>query len=126
MERKRIFENVLIIKGEFTEKQYKKSLEEIQKHIESLEIKKLEEKGKKRLAYPVDENKEGYFVVMEIKTTEEEILKIEQYYRVNSDILKFLTVKKEKNRRWKERRKNQMYLIIIQIIILVIIASRGR
>lgn len=99
MERKRIFENVLIIRGEFTEKEYKKSLEEIKTHIEQLEVIEIEEKGKKRLAYPVDENTEGYFIVLELKATEEEILKIEQYYRVNSDILKFLTVKKYKNRR---------------------------
>ena len=99
MKRKRIFENVLIIKGEFTEKEYKKSLEEIQKRIEPLEVIKIEEKGKKRLAYPVYENNEGYFIVLELKATEEELLKIEQYYRVNSDILKFLTVKKYKNRR---------------------------
>lgn len=94
MNDKRIYENVIVLNGEFTEKQYKTALKQIKKHLEPLEIKKLDEKGKRKLAYAVGKNNTGYFVVLEIRATEQEILEIERYYRVNSDILKFMTVRK--------------------------------
>lgn len=94
MNNKRIYENVIILKGEFTEKQYKTALKQIKKHLEPLEIKKLDEKGKKKLAYAVDNNRMGYFVVLELKATDQEILELERFYRVNSDILKFMSVRK--------------------------------
>ena len=94
MNNKKIYENVIIIKGEFTEEQYKKSLAEIKKHVEPLEVKALDEKGKKKLAYEVENNKEGYFVIFYLRATEQEILEIERYYRVNSDILKFMSLRK--------------------------------
>ena len=94
MNNKKIYENVLILRGTFTEKEYKTALQEIKKHLEPLEIKELDEKGKKKLAYAVDKNNMGYFVVIELKATEQEILELERFYRVNSDILKFMSVKK--------------------------------
>lgn len=94
MNNKKIYENVIIIKGEFTEEQYKKSLAKIKKNVEPFGIKELDEKGKKKLAYSVGKNNTGYFVVLEIRATEQEILEIERYYRVNSDILKFMSVRK--------------------------------
>lgn len=94
MNNKKIYENVLILRGTFTEKEYKTALQEIKKHLEPLEIKKLDEKGKKKLAYAVDNNSMGYFVVIELKATEQEILELERFYRINSDILKFMSVRK--------------------------------
>ena len=76
------------------EEQYKKSLAKIKKNVEPFGIKELDEKGKKKLAYSVGKNNTGYFVVLEIRATEQEILEIERYYRVNSDILKFMSVRK--------------------------------
>lgn len=94
MNNKRIYENVIILKGTFTETEYKKALTEIKKYIEKIEIKKIEEIGKKKLAYEVDGNKEGYFVIIELRATEQEVLELERYYRINSNVLKFIVVRK--------------------------------
>ncbi len=96
MNNKRIYENVIILKGTFTQEEYKKSLSEIKEYIEPLEIIKVEEIGKKNLAYEVDKNKEGYFVIFYLKATEQDIVKLEKFYRINSDILKFMTVRRYK------------------------------
>lgn len=96
MNNKRIYENVLILKGEFTEEQYAKALEKIKKHIEPIELMKIDEIGKKKLAYEVKKNKEGYFVIFYLKAKEQEILELERFYRINGDILKFMTVRKYK------------------------------
>lgn len=94
MNDKRIYENVIVLNGEFTEKQYKTALEKIKEHIKPLEIKKLDEKGKRKLAYSIDKNHMGYFVVIELKATEQEIWELERFYRINDDILKFMLVRK--------------------------------
>lgn len=94
MNKKRIYENVIILRGTFTEEDYKKALAEIKKYIEKIEIKKIEEIGKKKLAYAVDGNKEGYFVILELKATEQEVFELERFYRINSNVLKFMVVRK--------------------------------
>lgn len=94
MNNKRIYENIIILKGEFTEEQYKNALKEIKEYIEKIEIKKMEEIGRKKLAYEVGKNKEGYFVIFYLKAIEQEIEDLQRYYRMNSNILKFLVVKK--------------------------------
>lgn len=96
MENKRLYESVLILKGEFTEDDYKKSLNEIIERIENLiDIKKTDEIGLKKLAYEVKRNKTGYYVVIYYKATNQAILEIERYFRITDDIIKFLTIRKE-------------------------------
>lgn len=94
MNKKRIYENVIILRGTFTEEEYKKALEKIKEYLAKYEIKKIEELGKKKLAYEVDKNNEGYYVIMELRATEQEVLELQRYYRINDDILKFMIVRK--------------------------------
>ena len=77
-----------------TEEEYKKALEKIKEYLAKYEIEKIEELGKKRLAYEVDKNNMGYYIIIELKATEQEILELERFYRINGDVLKFLIVKK--------------------------------
>ena len=96
MNKKRIYENVIILRGTFTEEEYKKALEKIKEYLAKYEIKKIEEIGKKKLAYEVDKNNEGYYVIIELRATEQEVLELERFYRLNDNVLKFLIVKKYK------------------------------
>ena len=94
MDKKIIYENIIILRGTFTEEEYKKALEKIKEYLAKYEIEKIEELGKKRLAYEVDKNNMGYYIIIELKATEQEILELERFYRINGDVLKFLIVKK--------------------------------
>lgn len=96
MENKRLYESVLIFKGEFAEYEYKKALNEIIEKVKDLiDIKKVDEIGLKKLAYEVKQNKKGYYVVVYYKATSQSILEIERYFRIKDDIIKFITIKKE-------------------------------
>lgn len=96
MEYKNNYESVLILKGTYTEDEYKKALNEIIEKIKKLiEIEKVDEKGLRKLAYEVKENKTGYYVVIYYKATSEDVLETERLYRINEDVIKFLTVRKE-------------------------------
>lgn len=94
MEKKNIYEIVQILKGTFTKEEYRKAFNSIKDYLSKYEIKEIEELGKKRLAYVVRKNKEGYYIIFTIKANQDDILEIERYCRINEDILKFIIVKK--------------------------------
>ena len=96
MENLKKFENVIIINGSYTQKNYTKVLDIVKDYIKDLaEIEKIEELGLKRLAYEEKKKKNGYYVIFEIKATQENIKNLERFYRINDDVLKFIFVRKE-------------------------------
>lgn len=94
MEKKNNYEMIQILKGTFTEEEYKKAFNSIKDYLSKYEIKEIEELGKKKLAYEVRKNKEGYYIIFIIKASKDEVLEIERYCRTNENILKFIVVKK--------------------------------
>lgn len=94
MEKKNIYEMVQILKGTFTKEEYKKAFNSIKDYLSKYEIKEIEELGKKRLAYEVRKNNEGYYIIFIIRANKDDILEIERYCRINEDILKFIVVRK--------------------------------
>lgn len=90
------YESVLILRGDLKEDEYKEALKKIIERIKKLiNIEKIDEIGLKKLAYEVNKNKTGYYVVIYYKATNQAVLEIERFYRITEDVLRFLTVKKE-------------------------------
>lgn len=94
MNNKKIYETIYILKGSFTEDEYNQSFNKVQKVLSKYNIEKVEKVGKRKLAYEVNKETNGYFVIVEVRATEEEIAEIQRYYRINDDIIKYLVVKK--------------------------------
>ena len=96
MENKNLYEIVIILKGTFTEDEYRQALNEIIEKIKTIiDITKIDEIGLKNLAYEVKKNKKGYYVVIYYKATNQAVLEIERIFRITEDILRFMTVKKD-------------------------------
>lgn len=88
------YESIIIISGKLIEEDYKKSLESIIERIKSfIEIEKIEEIGKKKLAYEVKENKEGWYVVFYFNAQSQAISELERIYRITDDVIKFMTIR---------------------------------
>lgn len=51
--------------------------------------------GERRLAYPILENNTGYYVLYEAKLNPEGIPDIEQKFKFQDDVLRYLIVRKE-------------------------------
>lgn len=98
MNNKRIYESIYIMKGTLQNEEYKKVLEDLKKQFENVEIRKIEELGIKNLAYEVQGNKTGYYIVIDFKSTNNEIINIQRYCRVNQEIIKFIILKKYSRR----------------------------
>ena len=50
--------------------------------------------GKKKLAYDVKKNKEGYYVVFDFEANPNLIAELERNYRITDEVIKFIVIKK--------------------------------
>lgn len=90
------FESVFIVKGSYNEEEYQKAFNKVKGYMENLvEIENIEEKGLRKLAYTVRKENTGYYVIVEFKAMNENIVELERFYRIDDDILKFITVRKD-------------------------------
>ena len=68
--------------------------EKILKIIGDLNIETFEDLGNRDLAYEIQGEKEGHYIRIEYYAKEDEIIKnLERYFRINSDILKYITIR---------------------------------
>ena len=95
MENKKLIESIYILKGTLTETEYKKVFADIKEQFEQFKIEKMEELGKKNLAYEVNKNKTGYYLDIEFYADNEDVRDLELYCRKNENILKFIFVRKD-------------------------------
>lgn len=91
------YESVIIIEPNLKEKHLEDVLkrinDKINKFSKECEVTKL---GKKKLAYEIKHNKEGYYVIIEFEIEDKNaIQEIERFYRITEEIMKFIIVKKD-------------------------------
>ena len=58
-------------------------------------VSSVEELGKKKLAYEINKNKEGYYVVYKFEANPNLIQELERVYRITDEVIKFIVVKEE-------------------------------
>lgn len=58
-------------------------------------VEKVEELGKRKLAYEVKKFEEGNYIVFDFEAKPELITELERNYRITDEVIKFMTVKKD-------------------------------
>ena len=90
------YESVVIINPSVDEEGMKAFIQKFTDIINNEgKVESVNELGKKRLAYEIMKNKEGYYVVFNFEAKPELIAELERNYRINDSVMKFITVKKE-------------------------------
>ena len=90
------YESVVIINPTVAEEKVKELSQKFTDIINNDgKVEKVEELGKKRLAYEVKKNKEGYYVVINFEANPELISELERNYRIMDEVIKFITVRAE-------------------------------
>ncbi|MFO7637461.1 MAG: 30S ribosomal protein S6 [Clostridia bacterium] len=91
----RKYEAIFIIDNTLEEEVQKSIIEKIKAEIESDggTVDKVDEWGKRRLAYPIQFKNEGYYVLIEFSAGPEVPLLLERQYRITEGIMKGLIVK---------------------------------
>ena len=89
-------ESVIIINPNLEEEAIKALIEKISNLINTDgKVSSVEEVGKKKLAYEIKKNKEGFYVVFKFEANPELITELERVYRITDEVIKFIVVKEE-------------------------------
>ena len=96
----RNYENLVIVKPTFTAEEIQASVKAIEEVITSNggEIAATNAMGMRKLAYPIEKNERGYYYVVYYTITPAAIAEIERRFRINEDLLRFVTIKYDTNR----------------------------
>ncbi len=96
----RHYENLVIVKPTLTEEEIKNTLDAIEEILTSngAEIVAKDVMGMKKLAYPIDKNNRGYYQVFYYKAEPSAIAEIERRFRINEEMLRFVTMKYDSKR----------------------------
>ena len=60
------------------------------------EITKVEEMGKRRLAYEIDEYNDGVYMVVYTKAEEKALNEFDRLMKINDDVIRFMTIRDER------------------------------
>ena len=99
----RKYENLVIVKPTLTAEEIQASVKAIEEVITSNggEIATTDTMGMRKLAYPIEKNERGYFHVIYYSVAPAAITEIERRFRLNEELLRFVTIKYDTNREIK-------------------------
>ena len=94
-ENKRTYEFTYIVNSVLSDEQIKSVVERISKFIQENdgEILNVDDWGTRRLAYPINKKRNGYYVNMYMKVPGEFIPRLERSLEIDDDILRYLTLR---------------------------------
>ena len=90
-----LYESVVIWRQDLTPIQFETLMDKFISVIQSFkgEIKKRESWGLRNLAYKINKNRKGHYILLNIESPPEAILEYERLMRLDEDIIRFLTIK---------------------------------
>lgn len=92
---KKVYESAVLINAALEDEQ----IQSIVSHIKEIilnsdgKIIDIEDWGRKRLAYVVKKSKIGYYVIFRFNALPDVNLKLERFYKLDENILRYLTIK---------------------------------
>jgi len=106
---KRIYEVVFIIDPATGEEDSTRLVENLQKIVtdQGGAFTKSESMGRRQLAYKIGRNTEGHFMLFEIEGSGSEIAELERRMRVSDQVMRYLTVRVDEDRRRAEKFKER-------------------
>ena len=90
------YESVIIIGQDVTEEGIKALIVRFSELINNAgKVEDVQEMGRRKLAYDIGKNTEGYYVVFTFEAKPELIAELERNYRITDEIIKFITIRKD-------------------------------
>ncbi len=106
---KRIYEIVFIVDPGADDAEVMKLSEAVQKIItdQGGSIAKIDMMGRRQLAYEINHQKEGSYVLLEVEGSGAEIAELERRMRVHDRILRYMTIRVDLDRRRAQKFKDK-------------------
>ena len=94
-----VYESAILINAALDDQQIESIITRVKDLITNNggEIRELENWGRKRLAYPVEKSKIGYYAIFRFDALGDIIAKLERAYTLDEQILRFVTLKLSKD-----------------------------
>ena len=90
------YETIFIINPNVEEAGIKELIQKFSDLINNAgKVENVEEMGKRKLAYEIKKNKEGYYVLINFEAQPELIKELERVYRITDEVIKFIVVRKD-------------------------------
>ena len=101
----RTYEVMYIVNPDTADDKIAKLNDAVEKLIqkEGGNVGKIDDIGRRKLAYPINKKNEGYYVLFEIEGTGQEIAELERRMRVNDMIIRYMTVRVDEDRSAADR-----------------------
>ena len=109
-EAKNFYELTYIINATLSDDQIKEIIRRVNQYIEEHggEIVEVDEWGTRRLAYPIQKRRNGYYVNMYFRAPGSMIVALERFLEIDEQVLRYLTLRMDaKMQRHYARRKQQ-------------------
>ena len=89
------YETVFIARQDVSQSQVEELTEEFSKFITDKggKVTKTENWGLRNLAYRIDKNRKGYYVLIESDTPSEGLLEMERNMRLHEDVLRYMSIR---------------------------------
>ncbi|MFA6308753.1 MAG: 30S ribosomal protein S6 [Clostridia bacterium] len=90
------YESIFIIDSSLEEDGIKALIEKIKNLLEkSAELESIDEWGKRKLAYPVNDLNEGFYVMSNFSAESEFPRELERIYKITDGIIKYMIIRKD-------------------------------
>ncbi len=93
---KRAYELAFIVRLDPNEQVMRDAIDQVKTWVEAdgeSAVNKADHWGRRRLAYEIDKQREGYYVIMEADITANAIPELERNLKLSGDILRYLLVR---------------------------------
>lgn len=96
---KRHYESYIILDGNFEDSAIEEIINKYENllHKNKVEIKNIDKIGRRRLAYQIKRKQNGFYICFEFIAEPDFIVKLERAYKLDENILRYLTIIMNKN-----------------------------
>ena len=91
------YESIYILSPTMEEEAIKAMIERFSNLIvaEGGEVEKIDEWGKRRLAYPIEDFRGGYYVLMNFKADPQLPSELERNYKITDEVIRYIIIRDE-------------------------------
>lgn len=121
--RTRNYESVVLINAALEDEQIEATVSRILEVISTNggELIEADKWGRKRLAYPINKSKSGYYLVIRFKASTQLISTLERNYRLDENIIRYLTISLDKEAleaisKQKESSSKQNEIVVDEVV----------
>lgn len=92
-----VYETMYILRSDLGEEQTDQAIEKYQGILQAQGAEQIEtqHRGKRRLAYEINKQREGIYIQMNYKASGDCVAVLERAMRLSEDVIRYLTVKQE-------------------------------